>query len=124
MELMNEIYTSVVDFWDGPIIIASAIFGFFYGILAIRNIIKTYIETGKILDSISDSDGFFSAIAKPHVLEVIVVIPFGMFIPALFLLLWPLVATLAIVVGIIAIPVRRQRQRVLFIQQLKGTIKR
>ena len=121
MEMLGEIYTSVVSFWEIPLFGFSIVMAILYMILAARNVARKYIDTGEIPTWNGDPQSTaWDEIKTPHVV-------FGFFgafllavIPSFLLAIWPLSAFLLILAGVVIIPVQRQRKKVMFMQALKG----
>lgn len=118
MELISEIYVSVVDFWKEPVMIASVLLSIAYMCYACRNVARAYIQTGKLHNF--ESDTVWEEFKSPQVVCGIMGGFLFLVVPSLLLLIWPFTAFVLILTGVVGIPVHRQRKKVVFMQALKG----
>jgi hypothetical protein len=121
---MIDFYNAVVDFCTVPATVLGIILSLIYLGIAIRNVVNSYITTGKILflgleTKYGSSDPIDECFA-PHIFFGI----FGSMVlyitPLIMLLVWPVSFSLIILFLCIVVPVRKKRQRYLFLQSLKG----
>lgn len=121
MEWFGDLYLAVRGFWEIPVLVCSIIMAIAYIIYAGRNVARAYIQTGELPQWSGNMDASpWDELKDPHLV-------FGFFgallltaIPSFFLVIWPFSAGVLILTGIVIIPVRRQRKKVMFIQALKG----
>lgn len=119
MEILNEIYGSVIDFWLVPVMITSVLLSVAYLCYACRNVALTYIKTGKIR-SFGTDDSVWEEVKEPHVVVGIMGSFLFFCVPSFMLLTWPFTASVLILAGMVGIPVHRKRKKVAFMQALKG----
>lgn len=121
METFGNIYSSVENFWDAPILVVSFIIALMYIGLGIRTTARTYVETGKLILA-GDNSSLLGTIRNPYAMEVFMFSFLIMAVPSMALVFWPITAPLLIIICLTILSVRRQRARVAFKQALRGEV--